>query len=174
MTWCVSGRSSLQCKRLFSDAENSSRPPSDSWNTLEPHWNLWQKPLFSLAFETHVLFLGLGHLLFRLIVKHFVLRASWRDPKYWVFGARSLTQDRLLAWQGQKGEGNGGGEKLEGEKWNIKRGIYIDFILQGARKLPSGINGYWTIYWNSFTIPKSFERSAKRIQVLVHFLSTCS
>ena len=140
---------------------------------LEPHWNLWQKPLFSLAFETHVLFLGLGHLFFRLIVKHFVLRASWRDPKYCVLGARSLTQD-CLHGRDRKERGRRRGEKRERENGILRE----EYMLISSSKVPANYHpastGYWTIHWNSFTIPKSFERSAKRVQVLVHFLSTCS
>ena len=152
-------RSTVVCSAsaFLWQAENSSRSPSDLWNTLKPHWNLWQKLLFLLAFENHLLFLRLGHLLFRLVV-NVILSAR-----------RSLAHVILLVWQGQKGEGQG-----EGEKNGIsRRGIYIDFVLQEACKLPLSMVFERNIA-NSVTITKSFEKSAEHAQVLVNFLSTCS
>ena len=153
-------RSTVVCSAsvFLWQAENSSRSPSDLWNTLKPHWNLWQKLLFLLAFEYHLLFLRLGHLLFRLVVKHRNTECS------------ALARSRNIACvTGTERGGAGGG----GEKWNIKRGIYIDFVLQEACKLPLSMVFERNIA-NSVTITKSFEKSAEHAQVLVNFLSTCS
>ena len=169
----IRGRTTVVCSAsvflqlLLWQAENSSRSPSDLCNTLKPHWNLWQKLLFLLAFENHLLFLGLGHLLFRLMVKHFVwaLLDAIRNTE-----CSALARSRNIACvTGTERGGAGGG----GEKWNIKRGIYIDFVLQEACKVPLSMVFERNIA-NSVTITKSFEKSAEHAQVLVNFLSTCS
>ena len=84
------------------------------------------------------------------------MKASWRDPK---FGARSLTQyclcDRDRKERGREGGGRGGGEKNAKGKMEF----------QDACKLPSSMVFERNIA-NSFTIIKSFEKSAEHAQVL--------
>ena len=128
-------RSTVVCSAsaFLWQAENSSRSPSDLWNTLKPHWNLWQKLLFLLAFENHLLFLRLGHLLFRLVV-NVILSAR-----------RSLAHVILLVWQGQKGEGQGEGEKnAKGKMEYQERNIYL---FRPPRCLQTTIiNSFWAQY----------------------------
>ena len=143
----IRGRSTVVCSTsvFLWQAENSSRSPSDSWNTLKPRWNLWQKLLFLLAFENHLLFLGLGHLLFRLMVKHFLweLLGATRNTE-----CSALARSRNIACvtgteRGGAGTG-GGGEKREGKMEYQERNIYW---FRPPRCLQiTIINGFWAQY----------------------------
>ena len=138
----IRGRSTVVCSASVflwqAESENSSRSPSDSWNTLKPHWNLWQKLLFLLAFENHLLFLRLGHLLFRLMVKHFVweLLDATRNTE-----CSALARSRNIACVTgtERGGAGGGGEKREGEN-GISR---EEYILISSSKKPANYHHQW-------------------------------
>ena len=132
----IRGRTTVVCSAsvFLWQTENSSWSPSDSWNTLKPDWNLWQKLLFLLAFENHLLFLGLGHLVFRLMVKHFVweLLDATRNTE-----CSALARSRNIAyvtWAERGGAGGGGGGEREGEN-GISREEYS--ILISSSKMPA-------------------------------------
>ena len=74
-----------------------------------------------------------------------------------MFGARSLTQDRLLVWQGQKGEGNGGGEKREGEKWYTRE----EYILISSSKVPANYLTASVVIERYIEIALPYQRALK-------------